>query len=374
MIASETNAITIKVGTPTTYKKVKDINDSQTVDYTDWQDSADHDIGDSVPFLFSATLPDNYDDFTTYKMTFHDDECEGLTFQPGTVVVSVSGHVVKSGYTVVEIGLTDGCTFEVQIPDLKSVTFEDKFTADDIDSDCVVTVEYESILNEKAVLGSEGNPNQMRLEYSILNYANGEGTPTTDTEYTPWDRVIVFTYKTVVNKVDQDMNALAGATFTLYKWEIPVNEDGTAAGKGSWVALGAPTLTEDKTTFVFTGLDDGGYKLVETKAPDGFKAIDDILFSIQAEHDETADQPTLTALKAVDEKGNELVSDSLGGVVFASNTTDGSLTTTVVNTDGSALPETGGIGTTIFYTIGAVIALCAVVLLITKKRMKNQNS
>lgn len=374
MIASENNVITIKVGTPTTYKKVKDTNDSApeatTDGYTDWQDSADHDIGDSIPFMFSATLPDNYADFDTYKMTFHDNECKGLSFQASTVEVYVSGHKVTSGYTVVEKGLTDGCTFEVQIPDLKSVTFEDKsFTAAGIDSDCVVTVEYESILNESAVLGSAGNPNEMRLEYSILNYANGEGTPTPDTEYTPWDRVIVFTYKTVVNKVDQDMNALPDAEFTLYKYE-PSNENAV----DGWVALAAPTITEDKTTFTFTGLDDGDYKLVETKAPDGFEAIDDILFSIYAEHDETEDNPKLTALIAVDENGKELVSDSLGGVVFASNTTDGSLTTTVVNTDGSALPETGGIGTTIFYTIGAVIALCAVVLLITKKRMKNQNS
>ena len=39
----------------------------------------------------------------------------------------------------------------------------------------------------------------------------------TDTGKTPKDTVKVFTYQTIINKVDQDGNKLKGADFTLYK-------------------------------------------------------------------------------------------------------------------------------------------------------------
>ena len=42
---------------------------------------------------------------------------------------------------------------------------------------------------------------------------------------------------------------------------------------------------------------------------------------------------------------------------------------TVINKQGSTLPSTGGIGTTIFYVLGGILMAAAVVLLITKKKM-----
>lgn len=388
VIGDETNTLTIKTGTPTTQKKVKDTNDSDpenTSDgYTDWQDSADHDIGDEVPFQFTATLPDNYDSFETYKMIFHDQQDGGLTFDKDSVVVKVDGYVVEGGYTVLlkdETGIVhNDCTFEVQIPDLKSVTFETdtegnpKYTADQITSSSIMTVEYKSVLNSNAVFGSAGNWNQMKLQYSVLNSSSGDGT-SDDTEETPWDKVVVFTYRTIIDKVDQSGAKLKGADFTLYKLDtagnwVPV----TLATEDNKDAV-AKIVSTDGTNFEFKGLDDGKYMIAETTVPDGFNEIDPIYFSIVATHND-GDTPSFDDLSAkILNKAGEVITNNLSGqVVFTPDNTEGSLSTTVVNTDGSSLPETGGIGTTLFYAIGSIIAISAVILLITKKRMKNQNS
>lgn len=73
-VVSNTTA-TPKSSVPTVEKKVKDINNSTETTMTDWQDSADHDIGDSVPFQLKGTLADNVSSYTTYKVVFHDIRC-----------------------------------------------------------------------------------------------------------------------------------------------------------------------------------------------------------------------------------------------------------------------------------------------------------
>ena len=41
----------------------------------------------------------------------------------------------------------------------------------------------------------------------------------------------------------------------------------------------------------------------------------------------------------------------------------------IVNQSGTELPSTGGMGTTMFYLIGGIMVLAAVVLLVTRRRM-----
>ena len=94
--------------------------------------------------------------------------------------------------------------------------------------------------------------------------------------------------------------------------------------------------------------------------PAGYNTIAPIEFTVTAEHDVLSDNPALTSLS-----GNA----TTGELTFTSNTTEGSLSADVVNKAGSVLPSTGGIGTTIFYVLGGVLVLAAVVPLVTKKRM-----
>ena len=263
-------------------------------------------------------------------MTFHDYESKGLTFDKDSVKVYVDGKQITdpTTYEVVTGHLEVNCTFEVRFADLKQIS--------DVKAGSVITVEYESELNKDAVIGSLGNPNEMYMEFS--NNPNDEQGG--ETGKTPVDKVIVFTYNTIVNKVNPEGTPLEGAEFMLEK---KVGDN--------WVEK-AVVKNAEGTTFTFTGLDDGLYRLTETKTPSEYNTMNPnpLEFEIKATHEETAVEPRLLTLKGNVTKGD---------VSFTEDLKDGSLTANVVNHKGSELPSTGGMGTTILYVAGAVILILA---------------
>ena len=343
---------TPKDGETSVEKKVDDRNDSNTSeDNIEWHDSADHDIGDAIDFMITATVTENYDEYDNYYLALHDTEDAGLTFDAASVKVYLDGTLITSGYEVKQ-NAADGCTFEVVFEDLKD-------TASVAGSEIVVR--YQSVLNENAVIGNQGNVNKVYGEFSNNPNDEGHGKTTEDT-------VIVFTYTVEVNKVDEDLNPLSGAVFTLEKFVADVAGTEVLNGvNGKWVALSTVETTPD-TTFTFAGLDDGEYRLTEVKAPQHYNKIEPIRFAVNAEHD---------VVWEVQERTDVLTSltgdVATGTITFASDLTAGQLTTDVVNDRGVILPETGGIGTTILYVIGGVLVMGAVIFMITKKRMNKEN-
>lgn len=329
-------------------KKLKDTNDS-TGDVSDWQDSADYDIGDYIPFRLQGTVPEDYGSYKTYYYAFHDVEEAGLTFDPSSVEVHLgdeNGAIIpNTDYKVLtkKDGTTSDteCTFEIVFDDLKNIS--------SVAANSTITVTYRSKLNDNAVLGKHGNVNKAQLEYS--NNPKGTGTGRT-----PWDNVIVFTYKVVVNKVDQAGHPLDGAQFTLTK----KTKNGTDVVK-------TMTIDSSETQFTLSGLDDGEYTLTETVTPAHYNTISPITFTVNADHTITWEterrEDILTSLTG-DKK--------VGEITFDVDKTAGSLSTNVVNNIGTTLPGTGGIGTTIFYVIGGGLMVAAAILLITKKRMENR--
>lgn len=337
---------------PTLEKKVKDINDTTDDTTSNWQDSADHDIGDEVPFQLTAKIASNFADYKTYKFVFHDVQSAGLDFLEDTVKVKVGGtELTADQYKVITTGLTDGCTFHVVIEDLKQIR--------SAAADAKVVVEYKSKLNKNAVIGSKGNPNEAYLEYSNNPY-DTHGTTTT-----PNDKVTVFTFKVIANKIDgATTKALEGAAFALYKKDKAGDWNLVALNNATESAAGEYTIVDkDKTTFEWVGLDDGTYKIKEVITPAGYNTIDDQIFTVTADHDVLAAEPKLTGLS-----GNP----ETGAIQFSSDKDNGSLSTTIENNRGTTLPGTGGIGTTIFYVVGGGLMVAAAILLITKKRMENR--
>ncbi|HFU3804615.1 TPA: isopeptide-forming domain-containing fimbrial protein [Streptococcus suis] len=349
--------VTPKTDVPTVEKKVKDTNDTTGVT-SDWQDSADHDINDKVPFQLTATLPENYDSYNSYYLNFSDELSAGLTYNKDAKVYVVNG-TERTEVTNYFYAAENGSSFAIK--DLKQIAVDGAAT---VDKNSKIVVEYTATLNENAIIGSKGNPNTVKLIYSNNPNNSGDGnqtpgtppttpptppTPPTETGKTPKDTVIVFTYKTVVNKVDQNNKALEGAAFALYK-----------------IVNGQEKLVKEyqagsATSFEFTGLDDGDYVLKETKTPAGYNSIADVKFRVTAEHDILSDNPALTSLSGTAASGE---------LTFTADETAGSLTTEVQNKKGSILPSTGSVGTTLLYLVGAALVVAAGVLLVTKKRME----
>ncbi|MBQ7088373.1 MAG: LPXTG cell wall anchor domain-containing protein, partial [Clostridia bacterium] len=158
-------------------------------------------------------------------------------------------------------------------------------------------------------------------------------------------KVTVFTYQLIVNKVDSHNHALKGAGFTLYKKNLA----------GNYVAIGTELKGADMTTFTWTGLDDGDYKLEESTVPEGYNKMSDIVFSISAVHSETAGDPTLISLD--------------GGVMGTGVVDTGAITKDIVNNTGTILPETGAQGTMWLIFGGAMLVILAGVFMITRKKM-----
>ena len=340
--------VTAKDTTTTSDKKVKEKNDS--TDYTsDWQDAADYDIGDTIPFKLTGTVASDYDKYTTYYFSFHDVQSAGLTFDASSVKVYLGATgdslIDASKYSVKTSDLTDGCTFEIEFTDLKQVA--------GVSANSVIRVEYTSTLNENAVIGSLGNQNKSNIEFSNNPNGNQHGK-------TPEDVVTVFTYGLLVNKFDEDgETALKGAGFTLSKW------NGT-----EYVPVGDEIKGEDMTSFEFKGIDAGQYKLEETTVPTGYNKASDLEFKVVGTYATAGDPPALTALAVTDLEGNALTSWTIDSVTVGEATSKyAQAETGIENHKGSVLPSTGGIGTTIFYVVGGVLVLAAIILLVTKKRM-----
>ena len=337
-------AATPKSDVPTVEKKVKDVNDSSG-ETSDWQDSADHDINDTIEYKLTGTLPSNYDSYKTYAYKFTDTLSQGLTVNADDVHVYVDNNgtetEITTGFNKTVADVAEGTTGTYVGGHVLTVDFADLKQVTGVASTSKIVVKYTATLNGSAIIGSAGNPNKVDLTFS--NNPNGDGTGKT-----PEDTVIVFTYKVIVNKVKSDNSALAGAKFKLEK-----KIKGQDGAEDTWKELGEKEATGDgSNVFTWEGLDDGDYRLTETQTPDGYNSIDPIEFTVTAEHkvvwDGTGD--ALTSLN-----GN----NASGLITFTPSLQDGSLSTDVVNKSGSELPETGGIGTTILYVAGAVCVIAA---------------
>lgn len=344
-------------------------------------------MDDYIWYELTAELPDQdvLDAYEDYTIMFHDDISEGLKinimtiggqeFIPGeyydaTLGVSSFPSGCLIGYddgawpggcsiavrTDDDDVLSDGkCELEIEFSSKAPSVVEAFFSSKAMRKDAgrgasagmvkyegphKIVIWYGCKPTDEAVTGAAGNPNTAYLTFSNNPY------DAASTGKTPEDKVSVFMPGLRVNKTD-GTKPLPGAEFSLFYYQ---------EGSG-WESMGPLVSVKgfDGTSFEALRLFSGKFKLVETKAPDGYQKADDMVFNIVMEAEEVSDDPKLTKLDVLDEDGNSMTQGE--NAVFSADLSTGMITMNVVNYAGVKLPSTGGAGVYGIYVAGVVMAL-----------------
>lgn len=339
--------VTEKIQVPTIKKEVANQGNHTSVD-----------IGDDIDFKLTATVPDmaNYNNYT---FVIRDTLSDGLTFKDGSVAVTVAGDA----FTDYE------WTAPTKDKNEFAITFTKKKLSEKLEHNAgaTIVVTYKATLNSNA-LTKDKETNTAKLTYS--NNPDGTGTGTGTTPDAP---VYIYNFDLTVDKFDgtenetvsADSKRLKGATFILYKVEESktlyyVQNKTTKAvtwDENKTKATSQETNANGKATF--EGLKEGTYYLEEIKAPSGYNTLKDpVPVTIKATYNTDGTLNTTAA-------DCKLTHEAEGKHYYQVES--------IANKAGAVLPSTGGIGTTIFYVLGSILALGAAVLLIAKKRMNGQD-
>ncbi|WP_305152291.1 SpaH/EbpB family LPXTG-anchored major pilin [uncultured Dubosiella sp.] len=298
-------------------------------------------VGDTLKFVLTGTMPDTTG-YATYNYVLTD-TMRNLSYVANSATVKFGTQTMSTPAVTVN-GKVLTLTFDA--------TNYQQYVGEKI------TVEYQATVDATAVNTDEnGNPvvidNKVELKYGPDSDQDGNGTTVTFT-----------TTKLPILKTDDtsdNAKPLAGAEFVLKqegengKYYVR-NENGT---NGWGTETEATKLTSDEEgNLSFEGIEAGSYILKEVKAPEGYSILTK---DIEIKITKTENNNVVTYTVTITNK------DDLTNIANVTNNT-----VTVVNTTGTSLPSTGGMGTTMLYVAGAILMVGAAVIFVTNKRMKHE--
>lgn len=391
--ANPNATVQIKSDYPNLVKKIDEDDNN-----VGWNDVADYEIGQTVPYKYETSVP-NINGYHTYYFAFHDVMDKALTFDKGSVSVTIKNDkktykLSPNEYSVLEN--EDGETFKIVVNDLKAIVdreFDELNALGENEYGQKITVKYNAQLNDQAALdtGRPGYENKVRLEYS--NNPDSDGTG--DHGYTPWDTVVAFTYKINGLKINNHNKLLKDAKFRLYSDEACTKEVYVKEYNGAYNVINRDALggtdheggarpedavemvSDKKGEFKIYGLDQGTYYLKETDSPAGYRELlDPIRIVIKPTF--TTDRDTYVEGEGATSKilqkleATAYVKEFQQGAYHESTTDlktdvdEGAVNITVVNKVGTKLPITGSSLTLICLGAGIVTVLGA------SKKMKKE--
>lgn len=344
-----------------------------------WAQDAPYGVGDTVPYKITIEVPQNIDKLSTFTVT---DTPTGLKDNVGSIKIKDGTTALTSGtdYTVAAEG-TDG--FKIDFI-LTSNTVK-------ACAGHTVTITYNAVVKDTAVVGGNGNSNNAKLTYT--NKINSDNTPGTTTN-TIEDSAVMYSFGIKVVKTAEDGNTpLLGVVFDLYReaktGETSIVDAETVKKAGldstkSWILVKSGLTTNasgiidtsDSTnaTNYTHGLANGDYYLVETKTVDGYNLLTK---PVEVKLDVTA-TTTWQKTNVYDASGNLVKHGTVTKTTFTHTSNNGDATKTelavakVINRKGFTLPVTGGFGTLLFSGIGVLLVLAGVGVLFSLKKKTNR--
>lgn len=321
-------------------------------------------MGDRVYFKITADVPQYSDKAIAKTFTIRDTASAGLTFTDTLKIVGVkadgtTGSELTKGTDYTLTTEPDSGEFTVAFTYNETVAGYEK-----------VEITYDTLVSDKAVTGSVGNPNTAYLDYANDPYS-------ANSLKTIEDKATVYTYGMELTKTTTGStpSPLGGAEFTLERqvegvWqEVQFKRDSAGVYhhvRGSGVTrVVSSSETDNKGKIVLSGLDAGEYRVKEVVAPaGGYVLLKDYVY--------------LTIADTVNAAGKEDTIDGIpdtnGANLTGDLATKGFIARSIPNSKGFDLPLTGGMGTLLFTAGGIVLVVGAVVLLLVANRKKSRRS
>lgn len=342
---------------------IVDKNSSTPKDLSKTASSNDVSIGDTVTYTVSFKTSNYYGAGTEAKeivsYTIEDTLPEFLSNVTVTsIIVDNDGNNATAGD---QFGVTAQFANKKIVIDWYDEV-NNKFL---YDNGATVTITYTAVVTDKAAIDGNGNTNKVTVTWTTKG-GDEPGPDKVETDET------IFTYAIALKKVNNKGNALPGAVF-----EFPFYVKSTADANGAYIYAGTTAgagltnqiTTPDSGVIVVKGVKSGSYEITEVTAPAGYNKL---TAPVTVQAVKTSSTSTHTTVY-LDKDGNVVDVSAKEIEVKVDIDTIAATAVVVVNKAGTELPSTGGMGTTVFYVLGAVLVLGAVVLLVTKKRMSDAN-